>query len=252
MAYRCFIFLTAWVALNAAGAGLEFEGAPALTGMKCTASGAPTDFTGQLAYLDHFVLDFKLKGEASNEKLFVAAWFGQISAEQLKVQFAKESARGKPYEILDSAGKAVPPIHAENAKAIAFHPEASNKAPKRADLSKGIGGAPVPLIAAQPGTMRLYSSMHQRFSFSLVGLAAKHFKEFGARYSIEQIEALPAGLYHLRLPFTIAIIDSNNAVRAVTHGERSMTLDLSESKRAATIESFKGSGSPVMIFEKEK
>lgn len=231
---------------------VAFDGDAALSGMKCTAKGSPTENTEQLGYLDHFALEFKLKGTAgAAEKVFVSAWFGRLAENQLQAKFAQDADRGTPYEIVDSAGKSIPSPHSDNPKAIPFHLEASNKATGRADLSKGIGGTPVPLIAASAGTLRLYSSMHQRFSYSLIGLSARHFTEFGARYSGEQLEALPPGIYHLRLPFTIALFDANSVVRAVKHGQRSMKLDLCKEKRAATVESFKGSGSPLLIFESE-
>ncbi len=237
--------LTMLLCFGWAHAEAAFDDDAALSGMKCTVKGPPTESTAQLGYLDHFVLDFKLKGSA--EKSFVAAWFGRVAEGQLQVKFGREDERGKPYEIVDPSGKSIPPAHADNARAIPFHAESSNKSAGRADLSKGIGGARVPMIAAS-GTMRLYSSMHQRFSYSLVGLAAKHFNEFGARYSIEQLEALPVGVYRLRMPFTVALIEGD-AVRAIQHGERWMALDLSAEKRAATLESFKGSGSPLITFE---
>ena len=143
----------------------------------------------------------------------------------------------------------MPPQRPENAKAIAFHPEPSNKARGRANLSKGIGGRAVPLVPAAAGTTTLYSSMHQRFSYSLVAVVAKHAADFGARYSVEQLGKLPPGLYRLRLPFTVALIDGEKRVVDVVHGDATLKLDLSGANREATIKSFWGSGAPLLPFE---
>jgi hypothetical protein len=225
------------------------EGA-SVAGMKCTTKGPPEQTTDVLAYLDPFVLSLSVKEVSKPEsKCYVAAWFGQLSKNQLNVEFAREEDRGTPYEIADSTRKTVPPQYPANPKAIAFYPEVSNNASGRANLSKGIGGTPVPLIAAAAGDVKLYSSMHQRFSFSLIGLAKKDFTDYGARYSIEQLTALPAGMYQMRLPYTVILVDSKNKVVGVRHGEKMMNLDLTAEHREATLESFKGSGSPKMTLE---
>lgn len=189
------------------------------------------------------------QGEGAPSQWKLAAWFGRATEEQLKVVFAKEEDRGKPYEIRDAQALLVPPERPQNTKAIPFHPEPSNKTASRAALSKGIGGAPVPLVAAEPGVRRLYSSMHQRFSFSLFGLEEKHFREFGARYSLAQMAKLPAGVYHLVLPFSAALADGAGRIVAVRHGERRLVLDLTDQNRKETLESLQGSGAPRLTLE---
>ena len=225
----------------------------ALFGLKGTEKGLPVERTDMPGYLDHFVLEVQLEGNAGGEgarsQWKLAAWFGRATEEQLKVVFAKEEDRGKPYEVRDAQDLPVPPERPQNAKAIPFHAEPSNKTGGRANLSKGIGGAPVPLVAAEPGVRRLYSSMHQRFSFSLLGLEEKHFREFGARYSVAQMGKLPAGVYHLVLPFSAALIDGAGRVVAVRHGERRLVLDLTDQNRKETLESFQGSGAPRLTLE---
>jgi len=227
--------------------GLAIDGQPSVAGMKCTAHGEPIEKTETLGYLDPFVLEFKLKGDATGEWK-IAAWFRRVTGEQLKASFARDDQRGSAYEIVDSAGKLVAPEYPTNSKAIAFHAEASNSQGNRAGLSKGIGGQAVPMIEAKSGTVKLYSSMHQRFSRSLIGTSKKDFMEYGPRYSIEQLEKLPAGIYQMRLPYTVALIKGEH-VMAVKQGVVKLKMDLSEGKRAETVESFKGSGAPVMRFE---
>jgi hypothetical protein len=242
---------TLWAA--AGEAPLEFHGPPEVSGLKCTEKGPPSEPTKLLGYLDHFVLEVSLKRRAAAGdpagRLGLAAWFGRVAEGQLDAKFPRPEDRGRPCEIRDGDGELVPPQHPDNAKAIAFHPEASNKTPKRANLSKGIGGAPVPLVPAEAGATKLYSSMHQRFSYSLVGFQQKHFADYGARYSLEQLSKLPPGVYHLHLPFTVALLDGDTRVVAVRHGAKVLKLDLSAANRAATLESLKGSGSPLLPLE---
>jgi len=243
--------VTLWAA--AGDAQLGFDGRPLVSGLKCTRKGPPTESTKLLAYLDHFVLTVKLKTRpATNAKvqaLGMAAWVGRLAEGQLDAKFPNPDDRGRPYRIEDASGTLVPPEHPENAKAIAFHPEPSNKAAGRANLSKGIGGAPVPLMPAEAGTRKLYSSMHQRFSYSLVALRKQHVADYGSRYSIEQLGKLPPGVYRLRLPFTVVLIDGEKRVVEVVHGDVALRLDLSAAKRGATIKSFRGSGAPLVPIE---
>lgn len=232
------------------GVSFAKEGAT-LCALKVTEKGPPTEPTDVFGYLDHFVLDVRLQDgtAAAPGGRKIAAWFGRAANDQIKVTFAKDDDRGTPYEILDDAGQVVPPERPEYAKAIPFHVEFSSKAAKRANLSKGINGDPIALVPAEAGVTRLYSSMHQRFSFSLVGLEEKHFREFGARYSLEQISKLQPGIYHLVLPFTVIIVDGSGRVVTAQHGRRTLALDLAEKQREETIESFKGSGAPRMRLE---
>ena len=234
--------------------GLHFvKNGSRIFGLKGTDKGPPTESTDILGYLDHFVLEVRLvelgSGASISQNFKLAAWFGKASEKQIEVKLSKEDDRGKPYNICDEKGQLVPPEFSNNATAIPFHPEPSNKVPLRANLSKGIGGAPIPMIAAEAGTKRLYSTMHQRFSYSLFGSEEKHFKEFGARYSLAQVTKLPFGVYHLELPFTIVLIDSAKQVVAVNHGEIRLKLDLSEKNREDTLESLKGSGAPLLFIE---
>ena len=53
----------------------------------------------------------------------------------------------------------------------------------------------------------------------------------------------------VHLPYTVALVDKKNSVVAVQQGEVKMKLDLTEPNRAATLESFKGSGSPLLTVE---
>jgi len=234
-------------------APLEFDGRPLVTGLKCTSKGPPTEATKLLGYLDHFALDVKLKprqgADGQAEGLRMAAWFGQLAEGQLDAKFGNPDDRGRPYQIEDASGALVAPQHPQNAKAIAFHPEASNRAKGSVNLSKGIGGRPVPLVPAAAGTVRLYSSMHQRFSYSLVAVVAQHAAAYGSRYTIEQLGKLPPGLYRLRLPLTVALIDGEKRVVDAVHGDTTLKLDLSSANREATIQSFKGSGAPLVPFE---
>jgi hypothetical protein len=234
-------------------AALEFDGPPIVYGMKGTVKGPPTEPTGLVGYLDHFVLEVKLSlrhgAGAAGAKLSLAAWSGKLAEGQLDARFARPQDLGEPYQIESEKGEAVAPDHPQNAKAIAFHPEPSNRAAGRANLSKGIGGRPVPLVPAAAGTTRLYSSMHQRFSYSLVAVVEKHAADFGARYSLNQLAELPPAVYRLRLPFTVALIGADKRAVAVAHGEVRLKLDLSRSQREATLQSLKGSGSPLLPFE---
>ena len=238
---------------SAGGAPLGFDGHPSVAGLKCTRKGPPTQATKLLAYLDHFVLTVKLKtrpgANAKGEALRMAAWFGRLAEGQLDAEFPNPDDRGMPYQIEDPSGTPVPSQWPQNRKAIAFHPEASNKTRGRANLSKGIGGRPVPLVPAEPGVRTLYSSMHQRFSYSLVAVVGKHAVDYGSRYSIEQLGRLPRGVYRLRLPFTVVLIDGEKRVLDVVHGDVALRLDLSAAKRDATIKSFRGSGAPLVPIE---
>ena len=234
-------------------APLEFDGRPLVAGLKGTREGPPTEPTKLIGYLDHFVLAVKLKPRQATdgpaEGLRMAAWFGCLAEGQLDAKFQNPDERGRPYQIEDESGALVPPQRPDSAKAIAFHPEPSNRAAGRANLSKGIGGRAVPLVPAAAGATTLYSSMHQRFSYSLVAVVEKHFADFGARYSIEQLGKLPPGVYRLRLPFTVALIDGEKRVVDVVHGDTTLKLDLSAANREATITSFRGSGAPLIPFE---
>jgi hypothetical protein len=226
------------------------EGAT-LSALKVTEKGPPTEPTDVLGYLDHFVLDVRLQRArgAAPDAPKIAAWFGRAAKDQIKATFAKDDDRGTPYEIRDDDAQVVPPEHPDAATAIPFHAEFSNKTAKRASLSKGVGGDSIPLVPAGAGVTRLYSSMHQRFSYSLAGLEEKHFREFGARYSLEQLSKFKPGRYHLVLPFTVVIVDGSGRVLVAQHCRRTLTLDLTEKKREETIESFKGSGAPRMTLE---
>ncbi|HUT34366.1 MAG TPA: hypothetical protein VNE39_12845 [Planctomycetota bacterium] len=253
------IAMTLWVGaaealpVDSGGAALEFDGPPTITGLKCTVKGPPTEPTRLLGYLDHFVLAVKLKprqaagGQAGG--LRMAAWFGRLAEGQLDAKFQNPDDRGRPYQIEDASGTLVPPQQQENQTAIAFHPEPSNKTRDRANLSKGIGGRPVPLVPAAAGATTLYSTMHQRFSYSLVAVVAEHAAKYGARYSLDQLGKLPRGIYRLRLPYTVALIDGEKRVVGVVHGDAVLKLDLSAANREATIQSFKGSGAPLVPFE---
>jgi len=228
-------------------AALDFDGPPSVYGLKCTDKGPPTEPTKLLGYLDHFALEVKLKPGAG--ALGIAAWFGRLAEGQLDAKFPKPEDLGRPYQIEDEKGEAVPPEHPQNAKAIAFHPEASNRAKDRANLSKGIGGQPVPLVPAAAGAVKLYSTMHQRFSYSLVAVVKEHAAKYGSRYSLDKLTKLPPALYRLRLPFTVALIDADKRVVAIHHGEKLLRLDLSRSSRDDTLTSLKGSGAPLLPFE---
>ncbi len=242
--------VTLWLgAADGGEAALEFDGPPRVSGLKCTEKGPPTEPTQLLGYLDHFALAVKLKPGHGAGGLSLAAWFGRLAEGQLDAKFGNPADRGKPYQMEDAAGVLVPPEKPENARAIAFHPEPSNKTRDRANLSKGIGGQPVPLVPAAAGTATLYSSMHQRFSYSLVAVVAEHAAKYGARYSLDQLGKLPRGVYRLHLPFTVALVDSDKRVVAVAHGEKVLRLDLSRSGREETLTSFKGSGAPLAPFE---
>ncbi len=241
-----------WAGAPAADKGeaaLDFDGPPSVSALKGTAKGPPTEPTKLVGYLDHFVLEAKLKGREGAGGLSVAAWFGRLAEGQLDAEFAKPDDLGRPYQIEDGDGRVVPPEHPDNAKAIAFHPEPSNRAKDRANLSKGIGGQPIPLVPAAAGGVRLYSTMHQRFSYSLVAVVGEHAAKYGSRYTLDQLTKLPRGVYRLRLPFTVALIDADKRVVAVRHGEKLLRLDLSRSSREETITSFKGSGAPLLPFE---
>jgi len=231
------------------GAALDFDGQPSVSGLKGTEKGPPTGATKLLGYLDHFVIEVKLKPGDGAGALRVAAWFGRLAEGQLDAKFARPDDFGRPYQIEDENGKVVPPEHPENAKAIAFHPEASNRAKDRANLSKGIGGQPVPLVPAAAGGTKLYSTMHQRFSYSLVAVVGEHAAKYGSRYPLDQLTKLPRGVYRLRLPFTVALVDADKRIVAVRHGEKLLKLDLSRASREETITSLKGSGAPLLPFE---
>ncbi|MBM4039068.1 MAG: hypothetical protein FJ290_11210 [Planctomycetes bacterium] len=242
--------VTLWLgAADGGEAALEFDGAPSVSGLKCTDKGPPTEPTQLLGYLDHFALKVKLKPGRGAGGLSMAAWLGRLAEGQLDAKFEKPDERGKPYQIEDAAGTLVPPQQPENQTAIAFHPEASNKTRDRANLSKGIGGRPVPLVPAKAGTTTLYSSMHQRFSYSLVAVVAEHAAKYGARYSLDQLGKLPRDVYRLRLPYAVALIDGEKRVVAVVHGDTTLKLDLTAANREATLQSFKGSGAPLVPFE---
>ncbi|MBM4031922.1 MAG: hypothetical protein FJ291_09070 [Planctomycetes bacterium] len=247
MRCACSANLLVAAALCAGGPALDFDGPPGVYGLKCTDKGPPTEPTTLLGYLDHFALEVKLKPGAG--ALSIAAWFGRLAEGQLEAKFASPDDLGRPYQIEDEKGEAVAPEHPQNAKAIAFHPEPSNRAKDRANLSKGIGGQPVPLVPAAAGAVRLYSTMHQRFSYSLVAVVKEHAAKYGSRYTLDQLANLPPGLYRLRLPFTVALIDADKRVVAVTNGEKHLRLDLSRSSREATLTSLKGSGAPLLPFE---
>ncbi len=235
------------------GAALDFDGPPTVSGLKCTEKGPPTEPTALLGYLDHFVLEVKLKrtrpAGGPADTLTLAAWFGRLAEGQLDAKFRNPDDLGRPYEIEDGRGKVVAPDRPQNAKAIAFHPEPSNKTKDRANLSKGIGGQPVPLLPAAAGTVKLYSTMHQRFSYSLVAVVEEHAAKYGSRYSLDQLTKLPRGVYRLRLPFTVALLDAEKRVVAVRHGEKLLRLDLSRASREETLTSLKGSGAPLLPFE---
>jgi hypothetical protein len=236
-------------ALCAGGPAFDFDGPPGLAGLKCTDKGPPTEPTKLLGYLDHFVLEVKLKPREGVGGLSIAAWLGRLADGQLDAKLQKPDDLGRPYQIEDDKGQAVPPEHPQNAKAIAFHPEPSNRAKDRANLSKGIGGQPIPLVPAAAGTAKLYSTMHQRFSYSLVAVVKEHAAKYGSRYTLDQLAKLPPGVYRLRLPFTVALIDADKRAVAVRHGEKLLRLDLTRSGRDETLTSFKGSGAPLLPFE---
>jgi len=250
---------TLWVAAadapvaDSGGAALGFDGPPSVSGLKCTQKGPPTEPTTLLGYLDHFVLEAKLKRRrpagGPADTLTLAAWFGRLAEGQLDAKFQRPEDLGRPYQIEDERGEVVAPDHPQNAKAIAFHPEPSNKTRDRANLSKGIGGQPVPLVPAAAGDVKLYATMHQRFSYSLVAVVGEHAAKYGSRYSLDQLGKLPPGVYRLRLPFTVALIDGEKRVVDVVHGATTLKLDLSAANREATIKSFWGSGAPLLPFE---
>jgi hypothetical protein len=235
------------------GVALAFDGPPSVSGLKCTEQGPPAEPTRLLGYLDHFVLAVRLKpcqaGDGRAGGLRMAAWFGRLAEGQLDAEFRSPGDRGRPYRIEDESGTPVPPQWPGNAKAIPFHPEPSTKAAGRANLSKGIGGRPIPVVPAKAGAATLYSSMHQRFSYSLVAVVEKHADDFGARYSLRQLEELPPGVYRLRLPFTVALIGGVERFADVVHGDATLTLDLSAANREATVQSFRGSGAPLLPFD---
>jgi len=85
--------------------------------------------------------------------------------------------------------------------------------------------------------------------YSLVAVVGEHAAKYGSRYSLDQLAKLPRGVYRLRLPFTVALIDADKRVVAICHGEKLLKLDLSRSSREETITSLKGSGAPLLPFE---